>query len=78
MEDLRFQLTNHGEIVQDGHTADMIFPVGKLIAEISAFMTLREGDLVFTGTPAGVAAVKPGDKLKGRLEGRTLFRVAVH
>jgi 2-keto-4-pentenoate hydratase/2-oxohepta-3-ene-1,7-dioic acid hydratase in catechol pathway len=77
VDDLRFQLTNHGAVVQDGHTADMIFPIDELIAEVSAFMTIAAGDLIFTGTPAGVAPVKPGDRLEGRLEGRTLFRVEV-
>jgi acylpyruvate hydrolase len=77
VDDLHFQLLNHDDVVQDGHSADMLFPVGEMLAEISTFMTLCEGDLVFTGTPAGVAAVKPGDKLEGRLEGRTLFRVAI-
>jgi len=75
--DLRFQLTKNGEILQDGHSANMLFPVSDLIAEISTFMTLKPGDLVFTGTPAGVGPIKSGDRLEGRLEDRVLFRVAV-
>jgi 2-keto-4-pentenoate hydratase/2-oxohepta-3-ene-1,7-dioic acid hydratase in catechol pathway len=77
MSDLRFQLTKNGQVAQYGHTADMLFPVKKIIAEVSTFMTLTAGDLIFTGTPAGVAAVKFGDELEGRLEDRLLFSVAV-
>lgn len=77
VSDLRFQLTKCGAVVQSGHTADMLFAVEKIITEVSTFMTLKAGDLIFTGTPAGVAAVKSGDELEGRLEDRLLFSVAV-
>lgn len=77
ISDLHFQLSKNGKVAQDGHTADMIFPVEEIIAEVSTFMTLKVGDLIFTGTPAGVAAVKAGDELEGRLEDRLLFSVAV-
>ena len=49
----------------------------RLIAEVSTFMTLKMGDLIFTGTPSGVAAVRPGDRLTGHLEGRELFAVNI-
>lgn len=77
IDDLRFQLSKNEEIVQHGHTADMIFPVGALISEISSVMTLKSGDLVFTGTPAGVSAVNSSDMLEGSLEDRLLFSVTV-
>lgn len=77
VQDLSFSLTNHGETLQEGQTKDMLFSVNRLIAEVSKFMTLKVGDLLFTGTPAGVAAVQPGDRLVGSLEGHDLFAVNV-
>jgi acylpyruvate hydrolase len=67
--DLRFELKKNGETVQMGHTADLIFTIDKIIAYVSQFMTLKIGDLIFTGTPAGVGPVSPGDKLEAFLEG---------
>jgi len=77
VQDLHFSLRNHDEVVQQGHTADMLFSVNRLISEVSQFMTLKVGDLIFTGTPAGVGAVKSGDRLVGNLEGHDLFAVNI-
>jgi 2-keto-4-pentenoate hydratase/2-oxohepta-3-ene-1,7-dioic acid hydratase in catechol pathway len=77
VQDLQFQLTNRGQVVQEGHTKDMLFAVDRLIAEVSKFMTLKVGDLLFTGTPAGVAAVLPQDRLVGTLEGNDLLAVNI-
>jgi len=65
---LRFHLLVNGTKVQDGNTADMIFSYEKLISYVSKFMTLKTGDLIYTGTPAGVGPVKPGDHLEAWLE----------
>ena len=54
-------------MVQSGNTKDMIFPVDVLISYISRYMTLRTGDLIFTGTPAGVGPVEIGDRLEGTI-----------
>ncbi len=54
----------NGELRQDGQTADMIFPVPFLLAYVSAFMTLMPGDVVLTGTPAGVGELHPGDEVE--------------
>lgn len=59
----------NGELRQDGRTADMIFPVAHLVAYISAFMTLEPGDVVLTGTPAGVGELYPGDEVEVTVEG---------
>ena len=59
------------------NTRDMIFPVDDLIVYLSNYMTLKTGDLIFTGTPAGVGAVKKGDLLTGTLEGNHMFEVRV-
>ncbi len=70
---LRFELSVNGEVRQRGDTADMLFTVDRLIAAVSRYMTLRMGDLLFTGTPAGVGSVAPGDTLRATLEGRELL-----
>lgn len=62
-------LTNNGNEVQRGNWRAMVWSVPELIAEVSRYIKLEEGDLIFTGTPAGVGAVKVGDKLCGSVEG---------
>lgn len=64
IEDLHFSLQKNGSIVQKGHSADLLFSFDQLISEISKYFTLKIGDLIFTGTPAGVGPVKPGDELR--------------
>lgn len=73
--DLRLDINNH--TVQQGNTKDMIYAVDKIIAYISQFFTLKIGDLIFTGTPAGIGPVAINDHLQGYLEGRKLldFRI---
>ncbi|MCK4690244.1 MAG: fumarylacetoacetate hydrolase family protein [Desulfuromonadales bacterium] len=65
---IRLTLTVNGEIRQDGTTAQMMRSVEQIIAEISKFYTLEEGDIILTGTPAGVSAIKSGDQLVGEIE----------
>lgn len=77
VNDLAFRLEKNGEVVQRGSTADMLFSVDHIIAHISRFMTLKIGDLVFTGTPSGVGPVTIGDTLTGHLEDREMFRVNI-
>ncbi len=62
---LNFSLRKNGQIVQAGNTADMIFSIDQLIVQISKYFKLQTGDLVFTGTPAGVGPVQIGDVLEG-------------
>lgn len=69
----QFHLLLNGAKVQDGNTDDMIFPFEKIIAYASQFFTLQVGDLIYTGTPAGVGPVKIGDRLEGFLEGEKAF-----
>lgn len=73
LADLHFELKVNGETRQKGHTADMIFDLETLIAYITQFITIKKGDLIFTGTPAGVGPVKIGDRLQGSLEGTELL-----
>ena len=63
----------NGEQRQAGYTGDMIFSVDRIISYVSRFVTLRIGDLIFTGTPVGVGQVHIGDRLTAELEGRTLL-----
>lgn len=76
-EQIAFELTKNGETVQQGTTADMIFSIDQLIAHVSRFITLKVGDLIYTGTPAGVGSIKVGDKLIGSLEGKKMFEFEV-
>ena len=55
----------------------MLFPVDRLIAEISKYFTLKIGDFIFTGTPAGVGKLEPGDKLEAFVEGRRMMNFLV-
>ena len=71
--DLNLKLDVNGETRQDGNTKDLLFSFEKLIAFVSQYITLKKGDLIFTGTPEGVAAVKPGDRLEGYLQGEKLL-----
>ena len=73
VQNLEFEMELNGEVRQRGFTKDMLFSVDKIIAHISKYMTLRIGDLIFTGTPVGVGAVKPGDNIKARSGGHTLL-----
>ena len=77
VQDLNFDLSINGSTVQSGLTAEMIFKVDDLISYISQFMTLKTGDLLFTGTPSGVGPVRSGDKITGTLEGFQMLNVNV-
>ncbi len=75
---LRFRLWRNGQLAQDGDTRDMLVPIDALLADISQALTLLPGDVVLTGTPAGVGALAAGDVLEVELEGllRLTTRVA--
>ncbi|MBO9584136.1 MAG: fumarylacetoacetate hydrolase family protein [Flavobacterium sp.] len=77
MENLNFELRNNSETVQKGNSSMMLWKIDELISHVSQFFTLKIGDIIFTGTPAGVAAVKPNDVLEGFLEDKKLFRIQV-
>ena len=68
IQSLRFHLDNNGQTVQEGFTGDMLFHVDEVIAYISRFITLKTGDLIFTGTPVGVGPVHIDDHIEGYLE----------
>ncbi len=70
---LDFSLTQNGTLVQQGNTKDMIFSYEDLIVFISKYITLRKGDLIYTGTPVGVGSVAIGDLLEGYLTNQKMF-----
>ncbi len=73
VQDLHFHLDIDGRTVQRGHTADMLFSVDEIIAYASRFMTLKTGDLLYTGTPAGVGSVAIGQRLEGYIGEKKLL-----
>ena len=73
IDNLSFDLRINGEVRQSGKTAEMLFSVDEIISYVSQYMTLKIGDLIYTGTPCGVAPVKAGDNLVATLEGRELL-----
>ena len=66
---MRLQLQRNGALQQDGQCRDMLFPIEALLADISQSFTLLPGDIVLTGTPAGVGPLNPGDRLRCELDG---------
>jgi len=77
IHNLDFWLDLNGKTVQAGNTSDLIFSFEDIISYVSRFMTLKTGDLIFTGTPEGVGNVKPGDRLEGYIGDRKLLNFLV-
>ena len=77
LESINFELTNNGTTVQKGNSGLMLWKIDELIAYVSQYFTLKIGDIIFTGTPEGVAVVKPNDILEGFIENKKLFRINV-
>ena len=77
LNDINFSLKKNGSIAQSGNTKKMIFTIDQIIAYISQFYTLKIGDLIYTGTPAGVEKVEVGDLLEGYIEDEKMFEVKV-
>lgn len=77
IKNLNFSLKKNGTIVQTGNTKDMIFSIEEIISYVSQFMTLKIGDLIFTGTPEGVGPVQIGDQLEGFLEGQKMLDLRI-
>ena len=77
LENITFELTNNSKTVQKGNTNHMLWKIDELISYVSQYFTLKIGDIIFTGTPDGVAAVKSEDVLEGFLEGNKLFSIQI-
>lgn len=77
LDNINFELTNNGSVVQQGNTQHMLWKIDEIIAYVSQYFTLKKGDIIFTGTPEGVAKVNTDDVLEGFIEGKKLFRIQV-
>lgn len=77
LENINFHLVLNGTIVQQANSGDMIFSFDDIISYISHFITLKTGDLIFTGTPSGVGPVKKGDLLEAFIENERLLKCDV-
>jgi 2-keto-4-pentenoate hydratase/2-oxohepta-3-ene-1,7-dioic acid hydratase in catechol pathway len=73
IQNIQFRLDMNGKTVQQGCSADMIFPINELIAYVSRFFTIKIGDILFTGTPVGVGKVAIGDRLEGYIFDKKMF-----
>jgi 2-keto-4-pentenoate hydratase/2-oxohepta-3-ene-1,7-dioic acid hydratase in catechol pathway len=76
-ESLKFELNNNNKTVQVGDSSHMLWTIDEIVSYVSQFFTLKTGDIIFTGTPEGVAAVQPNDVLEGFLNKQQLFRIQV-
>ena len=77
IESITFELHNNGKVVQKGNTNQMLWKIDEIIAHISNYFTLKKGDIIFTGTPEGVAAVKQNDVLEGFIENKKVLRLHI-
>lgn len=77
LSNIDFTFKQNGEVKQIGNSKDMLFSIDELIVYLSQFMTLKKGDLIYTGTPAGVGAINIGDDLKGYIGEKEMFSVRV-
>lgn len=77
LNNISFHLTKNGETAQKGNTGQMLWRLDELIAYISTYFTLKQGDIIFTGTPAGVGKVSAGDYLEGFIENKKLFALNI-
>jgi 2-keto-4-pentenoate hydratase/2-oxohepta-3-ene-1,7-dioic acid hydratase in catechol pathway len=74
---LNFSLLKNGEIVQESNANKMIFNIDQIISYVSNYITLKTGDLIFTGTPSGVGPIKIGDNLEGFINDKSMFKVNI-
>ncbi len=77
LNNLAFTLHKNGELVQDGNTNAMLWKIDELISYVSQFFTLKKGDVLFTGTPAGVGKVSENDVLTGEIKDQKIFSIKI-
>ena len=77
VNNLSFSLEKNGTIVQQSSTSDMLFKIDEIIAHLSTYFTLKQGDVIFTGTPSGVGKIEVNDRLEGFLENKLMFSVNI-
>ncbi len=77
MNNISFSLYKNDKLVQQGTSADMIFSIDQIISYVSRFMTLKTGDLIYTGTPSGVGPIQIGDVLVGKIGNKEMFTTEI-
>ncbi len=77
INDINFRLDINGKTIQQGNTRDMIFSFDTIIEYVSKFVTIKDGDLIYTGTPVGVGPVNIGDKLEAFIENEKFFQCEI-
>lgn len=77
LQNINFTLYKNKQLVQQGNTSDMLCPIDEIIEYVSQFITLKIGDLIFTGTPCGIGKVEIGDELEGYMEEELMFRCRI-
>lgn len=77
LKKLPFSLQKNGEVVQEADTSLMLWGIDEIIAHVSQYFTLKIGDIIFTGTPAGVSSVSKNDRLEGYLNNQKAFSITV-
>ena len=77
LENISFQLIKNEEVVQDGNTQAMLWKIDELVSYVSQYFTLKKGDIIFTGTPAGVGKVSENDILVGKIQDKKAFEIRV-
>ncbi|MCA5004293.1 fumarylacetoacetate hydrolase family protein [Sphingobacterium bovistauri] len=77
INNINFSMKRNDIVVQSGNSKDMIFDIDSLIVYISKFITLRKGDLIYTGTPVGVGSIQIGDKFDGYIEDKLMFSTQI-
>lgn len=77
VQSIKFQMHKNGALVQDGDTSDMLFHFDSIICYLSKFFMLQKGDMIYTGTPAGVGKIEIGDLLEGYVEGKLMMKCKI-
>ena len=77
LSSINFSMTQNSKEVQNGNSSDMLFSIDSIIAYVSQFMTLKKGDLIYTGTPKGVGPVQIGDELHGFIGEQKMFELKI-
>ncbi len=77
VNNIQFSMKKNGTLMQQGNSKDMLFPIDKIISYVSQFLTIKMGDLIYTGTPAGVGPIEVGDKLEAFIGDKLMLKTSI-
>jgi len=77
VNNIQFSMKKNGTLMQQGNSKDMLFPIDKIISYVSQFLTIKMGDLIYTGTPAGVGPIEVGDKLEAFIGDKLMLQTSI-